>query len=143
MPYQQELVYSVIARYGMYRAFLSPKQLLDDVYRDRKVIASIDLPNHIGTISSHYSRTGCCSTSDLLYQHTLLPLFSPFVQEETKNKAIELMSRGGKSGAHLMLGVNASTVRSDSFFRYCPQCAQRLYKQIKSFFGGWNGSCQD
>ncbi|MGO3738548.1 MAG: TnsD family Tn7-like transposition protein [Marinomonas foliarum] len=134
MPYQQELVYSVIARYGMYRAFLSPKQLLDDVYRDRKVIASIDLPNHIGTISSHYSRTGRCSTSDLLYQHTLLPLFSPFVQEETKNKAIELMSRGGKSGAHLMLGVNASTVRSDSFFRYCPQCAQEAIQTNKELF---------
>lgn len=124
MPYHQELLYSVIARHGMYRAFLSPKQLLDDVYQDRGVIATIDLPNHLDTISSHYARTGRCSISELLFKHTLLPLFSPFVQEETKNRAIALMSQGGKGGVHLMLGINASVIQSDSFFRYCPQCAR-------------------
>lgn len=134
IPYENEFVYSVVARYGMYRAFLSPKQLLDDVYRDRKVVATLDLPNHLDDVSNHFSRTGRYSTSELLYKHTLLPLYAPFVPDAIKNKAIKLMSMGGKSGVHVMLGVNASTVQSDSRFRYCPQCAKEALLSSKELF---------
>ena len=44
MPYQHELIYSTVARAGTRLALDSPKQLLDEVFKNRKVIATVDLP---------------------------------------------------------------------------------------------------
>jgi hypothetical protein len=54
LPYRDELLYSVIARYGVHQGIISPKDLLDDVYNDRKIVATVDLPSHVNKISSLY-----------------------------------------------------------------------------------------
>lgn len=52
VPYPNELIYSVIARTGVNEAISSPKQLLDEVFGNRKVISTLDLPSHIEKIVS-------------------------------------------------------------------------------------------
>ena len=49
VPYSNELIYSTIARAGVYQGIVSPKQLLDEVYGNRKVVATLGLPSHLGT----------------------------------------------------------------------------------------------
>ena len=46
-PYPNELIYSTIARAGIHHAITSPKQLLEEVFANRQVIATIDLPSHL------------------------------------------------------------------------------------------------
>lgn len=55
MPYEQELIYSTVARAGVRLAFESPKQLLDAVFQNRKVIATVDLPCHLNSIVPQYT----------------------------------------------------------------------------------------
>jgi hypothetical protein len=43
LPYQNELIYSTVARAGIRLALSSPKQLLDEIFQNRKVIATVDL----------------------------------------------------------------------------------------------------
>lgn len=43
VPYSNELIYSTIARAGVYQGIVSPKQLLDEVYGNRKVVATLGL----------------------------------------------------------------------------------------------------
>ena len=43
-PYPDELIYSTVARAGVRLALTSPKQLLDEVFQNRKVSATVDLP---------------------------------------------------------------------------------------------------
>ena len=50
MPYEHELIYSTVARAGTRLALDSPKQLLDEVFENRKVIATVDLPCHLNAI---------------------------------------------------------------------------------------------
>lgn len=47
VPYPDELIYSLVARAGIRSAITSSKQLLSEVFGDRKVIATIDLPSHV------------------------------------------------------------------------------------------------
>ncbi|EFX2215017.1 transcriptional antiterminator, partial [Shigella flexneri] len=51
VPYSNELIYSTIARAGVYQGIVSPKQLLDEVYGNRKVVATLGLPSHLGVIA--------------------------------------------------------------------------------------------
>ena len=49
-PYPDELIYSTVARAGVRLALTSPKQLLDEVFQNRKVSATVDLPCHLEKI---------------------------------------------------------------------------------------------
>ncbi|GIA21358.1 transposase [Vibrio cholerae] len=129
VPYPNELIYSTVARTGTYLGISSPKQLLDEVYGDRKVIATMDLPCHLQAISNQLKRTGRYSVVELVYQHTMFPLYAPFVSEDHRLKALKMMAASSQGAVHLMLGVAASRVKSISRFRYCDVCMQE--QQIK------------
>lgn len=122
VPYSNELIYSTIARAGVYHGIVSPKQLLDEVYGNRKVIATLDLPSHLSIIAKHLYQTGRYSVEQIIYEHTLFPLYAPFVGKEARDEAIRLMEHQAQGSVHLMLGVAASRVKVDNRFRYCPDC---------------------
>jgi hypothetical protein len=128
VPYPNELIYSTVARTGTYLGISSPKQLLDEVYGDRKVIATMDLPCHLQAISNQLKRTGRYSVDELVYQHTLFPLYAPFVSEEHRLRALKMMAASSQGAVHLMLGVAASRVKSVTGFRYCAACVQQQLK---------------
>lgn len=129
VPYPNELIYSTIARAGVYQGIVSPKQLLDEVYGNRKVIATLDLPSHLGVIAKHLHQTGRYAVQQLIYEHTLFPLYAPFVSKERRDEAIRLMEYQAQGAVHLMLGVAASRVKNDNRFRYCPDCAAIQIKE--------------
>ena len=112
VPYPDELVYSMVARAGIYHGITSPKQLLDEVFENRKVIATLDLPCHLQSISSLFQNTGRYSVEELVYQHTLFPLYAPFVTESHKSRALQMMAGRSQGAVHLMLGVAASRIQS-------------------------------
>lgn len=120
MPYAEELLYSTVARAGVRQGLASPKQLLDDVFESRNVIATIDLPNHIATVSRWlpYEFT----PDKLIYCHTLFPLYAPFVPEARRLQCIKWLRIGMQGAVHLALGVVASRIKVPRFIRYCPGC---------------------
>ena len=135
-PLPDELIYSTIARAGLHHGIQSPKQLLDEVYQDRKVVATIDLPSHLNAVVHLLERTGCFSLIDLIYKHTIFGLYAPFVQESHRQKAITLMAEQASGSVHLMLGLNASRVPNNTKFRYCPICIQQQREIYGEYF--WN-----
>ena len=130
LPYRDELLYSVIARYGVHQGIISPKELLDDIYNDRKIVATVDLPSHVNKISSLYPQRKATSSVELIYSHTLFPLYAPFVDEQRRKKCIKFMQRGAKGSTHLTLGVAASRIKQPRWLRYCPTC---LIEQQNAF----------
>ncbi|MEG8243118.1 TniQ family protein [Acinetobacter baumannii] len=135
-PLPDELIYSTIARAGLHHGIQSPKQLLDEVYQDRKVVATIDLPSHLNAIVHLLERTGCFTLIDLIYKHTMFGLYAPFVQESHRQKAIILMAEQASGSIHLMLGLNASRVPNNTKFHYCPICIQQQRETYGEYF--WN-----
>lgn len=75
IPYHEELLYSTIARAGVHDGEISPKQLLDIVFKNRSVIATVDLPSHISEISRQYhTELPDLNEKSLIFRHTLLPI---------------------------------------------------------------------
>lgn len=122
--YSQELVYSAVARSGVHSALASHKQLLDQVYGDRKVVATLDLPCQLQSIAQHLERTERFSVDVLLFEHTLFPLYAPFVDEDKRQKAIVLLASKTQGAVHMMLGVSASRLKGSKHFCFCEACYQ-------------------
>lgn len=134
VPHPDELIYSTIARAGLYHGLTSPKQLLDEVFGDRKIIATMDLPCHLIDVVRQLQNTGQYSVEQLVYQHTMFPLYAPFVTNERRNRALQMMASKSKGAVHLMLGVVASRIRPDDRFRYCPECLKIQRQKYGEYF---------
>ena len=121
IPYPDEFIYSTVARSKVRAAITSPKQLLDDIFGNRKVIATIDLPNQLASITKLYLSQQY-KVEDLIYRHTLFPIYAPFIPENRRKQCIEWMREESQGSVHLAVGLNASRVATPKKVRYCPSC---------------------
>ena len=138
LPYRDELIYSVIARYGVHQGIISPKELLDEVYNDRQVVATVDLPSHIEHIVGLYSQRPETGSLGLIYSHTLFPLYAPFVDEKRRQSCIKLMQQRAKGSTHLTLGVAASRIKQPRWLRYCPLCLSEQKGEYGEYYWSRN-----
>ncbi|MDY0134169.1 MAG: TnsD family Tn7-like transposition protein [Atribacterota bacterium] len=131
IPYPEELLYSTIARAGIRQGLISPKQLLDEVFESRTVIATVDLPSHIAKVARWLPSK--LTPEALLYCHTLFPLYGPFVPEDRRSQCVRWLI-GSQGATHLALGVAASRVQIPRFVRYCPDCLVEQRNQYGEYF---------
>lgn len=132
MPYEDELIYSAVARAGIRLALSSPKQLLDEVFQNRKVIATVDLPCHLNAIITQFPANQF-SIEDIAYKHTLFPIYAPFVPENRRQQCLQWMAEVSQGSIHLALGINASRLKPIHKLRYCPTCFKEqleLYSEL-------------
>ncbi len=134
VPHPDELIYSAVARAGVNSGILSHKQLLDSVFSNRKVIATMDLPCHLEAIAAQLKGTGRFAVSELISKHTMFGLYAPFVDTAIRAKAMSLMASRSEGAVHLMLGVAASRVKTGDVFKFCPACMQSQYERYGECF---------
>lgn len=125
LSYRDELLYSTIARHGVHSGLISPKELLSEVFGDRKILATPDLPSHLKRIAGLYPVSLSISPVDLLYRNTLFPLYAPFVGDLRRRALIRELTANGKSSVHLSVGAAASRIKQPIYLRYCPGCIAR------------------
>lgn len=91
-PRDDELLYSVIARFHRHTCETSPKRTLEALFGNRSVRAVVDLPGHLSALAARLPQ-GLCLTAGAIAQRL-----------------------------HMRLGVTASRVRSPDALRRCPVC---------------------
>ena len=131
-PYPDELIYSTVARAGVRLALTSPKQLLDEVFQNRKVSATVDLPCHLEKIL-HWLPQRLYDLNHLIDKHTLFPIYACFIPEERRQNCLHFMQGASHGALHLAVGLNASKVNIPEYLRYCPRCFE---EQLQSY-GEW------
>ncbi|GFZ94101.1 hypothetical protein GCM10008018_45670 [Paenibacillus marchantiophytorum] len=119
--YKDELLYSGIARYHQISGNRTQKQTIEDLFGDRLVCATVDLPSHLDKLTDRIN--GGYSVRHFIQYHTLLPYYSTFLNKEKVNEARELMAHGASSGVvHSKLGLPASLIKSPAQLKFCRQC---------------------
>ncbi|EKE22329.1 MAG: Transposon Tn7 transposition protein tnsD [uncultured bacterium] len=138
IPYPDELIYSVIARYAVHNGILSPKYLTEELFNNRNLTPTYDLPSHLDRLASylpdHYD------AHSLIQNHTLFPLFQPFQPDNVVNCTVQALRSARTQSLHTKLGKNASRIKSVSFFRFCPHCWQEQMEQHSEVY--WKRSWQ-
>jgi hypothetical protein len=137
-PYPNELIYSVIARYAVHNGILSPKYLTEELFNNRNLTPTYDLPSHLDRVANylpdHYDAL------ILINQHTLLPIYQPFQPDTVMRYAVQALRGEQYQSLHTKLGKNASRIKAVSFFRFCPHCWQEQMQQYGEVY--WKCSWQ-
>jgi len=123
-PYPDELLYSVCARYRKRTGDPSPKNLLQDLFGKNNVLASVDLPSHIGALVARLPVGSKITADRLVMEHTMYPFYSAFLPPQQAEAVFLAMVGGSGNSVYTRAGVMASSIRSATHFRYCPICFQ-------------------
>lgn len=130
LPYEGELIYSIIARHGVHSGITSPKELLQEVFGNTTIIATTDLHGHLNQVSTLYPAECGVTAQLMLYKHTLFPLYAWFNGEKRRQRLARQLLSDVKSTVHLSTGFAASRVRQPTSMRYCPMCLQEQIAQL-------------
>lgn len=121
-PYPDELFYSICARYRKRVGDPSPKNLLQDLFGKNNVLASVDLPSHIGALVDRLPVGSKITAERLIMDHTMYPFYSAFLPPQQAKAVMEAMVSGSGKRIYAQSGVMASSIRNSPTFRYCPIC---------------------
>jgi Tn7-like transposition protein D/TniQ protein len=133
-PLPDELLYSVCARYGERVQYPNKKSLLRDLFGTTTATAIIDLPCRLEYLESALPPCHRYTVDRLIDDHTLLPLFSPFLPPERVNRLREDLR--GKSGPaiHRRAGITASRIHLPAQLRFCPRCTEEDRKVGEAYW---------
>lgn len=121
--YPDELLYSVLARYHRHTASRSPKRTLDDLFGERTVRATVDLPGHLGALSRRLPAERCLAPERLAAELTLFPYHVAFQPASVVREVLTAMIDGAADNSvHVRLGLAASIVPTPDTLRFCPLC---------------------
>jgi len=122
-PLPDELLYSACARYHVRAGYRSRERTGHDLFGETRAIVAVDLPCHLDTLIAVLPPGHRYTAERLIEDHTLLPLYRPFVPSERVSLLYnDIRGRGGGS-IHTRLGILTSGTKA-KVFRYCPICVE-------------------
>jgi len=124
-PYQDEILYSVVARYHYYCGNKSFRDTLGELFGSRTIIPSLLFPSRLGNFASRVSCLDVISWEQYLEKNTMLPFYAPFMPNEKLEEIKASMKNGDGKGIHTKVGFVASSLCKTSGIKYCPVCVSK------------------
>lgn len=125
--YENELFYSVIARYRTKCGMVSGRALIEDLFGRYIVITSSNFPLYIKDFIRNLPPSSKIVAKEIIEKHTTFRFYTSFLSEE-KTKLIYQTMEDGRNGSKLnieqRLGFGGSKVHKPNYLRYCPICFQ-------------------
>lgn len=139
-PYPDELLYSVFARYHKRTGNIAAKITMEELLGSKTASAVVEFPSHLSELTKRMPAGAKYSIDDFIYQHTLLPIFVPFLPSERVEHIVAEMCANKDVSIQQCTGLIASTIRPFKFLRFCPECLQE--EQIRLGESYWHRSHQ-
>jgi len=122
--YEDELLYSMIARYSIHTGQQeNQKAVIQDVFGKKTAVAIPDLPSNLEIFSKKVNPVWPVNTSTLIDNYTLANLCIPFLSEQQAQKILSSMKSDFGGNIHTRVGITASSIQANKYFRYCPVCS--------------------
>ncbi|WP_226683446.1 TnsD family transposase [Sutcliffiella horikoshii] len=121
--YEDELLYSVIARYHQYSGNENFKHSLNESFGSSTICSTLFFPSSISNLLNnlpHHSFT----SNDIINNHTILPYYKPWIPINRYTTLINKMVNGKGSDLYMLLGRTASSIKSKQSLYYCEDCVK-------------------
>lgn len=118
--YEDELIYSWIARYLVHSGYTSAADTYQDLYFNKNLRPSVELMNNMlddaKTVMTKYM-----SMENLIHKHTLFPEYGRFIDPAKREKLVSEadFSRGNWINS-LMIPISVG----ERYLKYCPLCVK-------------------
>lgn len=124
VPYEDEVLYSVLARYHVRSGNTSYKATLRDLFGSTSVTAVMDLPSNIHNLANNMPLNSRYTEEYLIKNHTLFPFYSAFLPPERAEQVFESMKGENGGSIYSRTGIMASSITLNQYFLFCPACAK-------------------
>ena len=120
--YEDELFYSIIARYKRMCGITSKTALLKDLFNDEISNKSIFFPQYISLLVSNLPLASKITAKELIMNNTMFPFFTAFLSKKKTDEVYNIMKNGEGKSIESIVGVNGGKVKFNKFLKYCPIC---------------------
>jgi len=144
--FEDELLYSVLARYHKRSGNISNKDSTLDLFGKKKAYIIPDLTTDLEVLFERVNPFINSSIDEWINYHTLYNYYTNFTSKEIKQSVqSKMLNSCGNNSLHYSTGQMAWTVKEPVYFRYCPTCFDediqmngetywRTYHQLPSVF---------
>lgn len=121
-PYEDELLYSTIARYHYYYGNIDFKDTLIEIFGSDSVIPTVEFPSRLDYLARQFPNNKMYSSDYLIQNHTLYPFYSPFLPLSRQTIIEKEMKYGDGKGIQAQVGITAGSICKKYGLYYCPEC---------------------
>jgi hypothetical protein len=125
--YPEELLYSAIARCRIHIGLENQKELARLLFSNKIVSATTDLPTHLSLFLRNADTDHSMEPETLVHNHTLYPIYAPFIPEARKQLLFKAMIGDDIHTAHGIVGMNTSLIKTPQYLQYCPVCLSQMH----------------
>ena len=144
-PFPDETLHSVMSRYCRLAGHSNFAAIGWTEHHLPRFARATAFPCGIGELVSLFGADPPCTAETLLYNHTILAYFRPFLSDVQFKIAAEQMVFGTSASLNMRLGVTASTLGKFQRVRYCETClrsdeatyGQAYWHRVHQLAGVW------
>lgn len=131
-PYQDELVYSLVARYGRHTGMIGAEPLGLALFGSKRQRPAYDVPIRIQALASRIPARQGLTAVHLINLHTLFPYYAAFLAADDAAEILrDVMGDRGGSKVRLYLG---SDIRTPKRLRFCPECRDAMLRDFGELY---------
>ncbi|RDI37526.1 TnsD family Tn7-like transposition protein [Falsibacillus pallidus] len=120
--YDDEMLFSVIARYHKYSGNENPKHTSNEIFGMKTICATTVLPANLNQFSQRIPDNNKYTPDQIIENHTLFPYYSPFIPEDRYLELVRRMREENGASLYMKLGRVSSNIKSNDYLKYCSQC---------------------
>ncbi len=132
--YPGELLYSLLARYHQHMGVPSSIHTMEALYGQRLVVASLDLPGHLGALADHLPAGAGWIALRIANELTLLPYYTAFQPAAVRRQACSAMLQGQTDGLMMRLGMATFRAGRVTTLRFCASCLRHMHGQYEEYY---------
>lgn len=133
-PYPDELLYSLCARYTDRVQYASSKAIISELFGVTNATASVEITCNLKYLIANLPAGHSHTANSLIDDHTLLPMFTPFLPQERATRVRKEMEGSNGSAVRSCLGLILTTIKPSAWLRFCPLCAEDERKRYRECY---------
>lgn len=133
-PYEDELLYSVIARYHYYLGNKDLKDTLKEIFGSSSKLPSFDFPSSLEYLSRQLPIMSYYTSDSLIDNHTLFPLYEPFLPKKRATSLRDKMKNGNGGSIYEQIGAKAGSICVKNALCFCPNCVEEDLEKLKESY---------
>ncbi len=133
--YPDESFYSILARFKV-TVGCSDRAVIWNLFGSEKTSPSVEFLSRLSFTARRLRWTGYYTEENIIQQHSLFPIYAPFITSERRNHLKDVMKGNQGQKVQFLLGLTAKRVNKSQALRYCPRCI--LDDEHKFGFSYWH-----
>ena len=134
VPYEDEILYSVFARYHIRSGNTSFKSTIKDLFGSTNITAVMDLPSNLNKLIENLPLGSKYTAEYFIYNHTLYPFYAAFLPPGRAKEVLDSMKMDKGGSIYTRIGIMASSITLNQFLKFCPACIEEDKQRYGEFY---------